>query len=375
MKIAVDTGFLTAGHRAEYGPYRHELLKKLAEQHPEHQFVFFCDRDNPEKYLSLPHCTTLHVDYPKNNLLSWKGWYDLKLPALLKKHRADAWLACNGICSLRTRVPQCLLVTDLSFLHHPSLTGRFQRFFYRRYTPQFLQKAIAIAVTSGLLKNDLVTNYGAAADKITVLPAAPLPDFLPAEEEEKELTREKHTEGLNYFLYTGTFHPRKNGVSLLRAFSAFKKRQQSNWKLVLAGTEPGAGGELVKKLQTYKYREEVVLLPAVEPQELVKITGAAYALVYPSVWEGTAGPVTDALQSGVPVITSAGSPMQEMAGDAVLYADPADHRDIAEKMMRLYKDEALRQGLVEKGKQRAGLYSWDAAAAQLWQSLAACLPG
>ena len=61
----------------------------------------------------------------------------------------------------------------------------------------------------------------------------------------------------------------------------------------------------------------------------------------------------EAMRCDVPVITSADSSMQEIAGDAALYADANDHTDIADKMMLLYKDENLRNQLIEKGRQVA----------------------
>ena len=82
----------------------------------------------------------------------------------------------------------------------------------------------------------------------------------------------------------------------------------------------------------------------VPEEELVKITGSAYGLVYPSLLEGFGVPVLEAMRCDVPVITSANSAMQEIAKEAALYAMPEDHADIADKMMLLYKDENLRKG-------------------------------
>ena len=63
------------------------------------------------------------------------------------------------------------------------------------------------------------------------------------------------------------------------------------------------------------------------------------------------------------------SAIQEIAGDAALYANPADPKDIADKMMMLYKDETLRSSLVEKGKAVVEKYSCDKTAEHLWQSI------
>jgi glycosyltransferase involved in cell wall biosynthesis len=140
----------------------------------------------------------------------------------------------------------------------------------------------------------------------------------------------------------------------------------SNWKLVLTGKWARANKNFIESLKTYKYREDVVMI---EEEELVKIIGSAYALVYLSPGEGFGIPVLEAMCCYVPVITSGNSAMEEMAHDAALYADPDDHNDIAEKMMLLYKDENLRSHLIQKGKKISDQYHWDTSAELLWESI------
>jgi glycosyltransferase involved in cell wall biosynthesis len=112
-----------------------------------------------------------------------------------------------------------------------------------------------------------------------------------------------------------------------------------------------------------------VLTGYVQEDELVKIIGAACGLIYPSLWEGFGVPVLEAMQCDVPVITSSGSSMQEIAKDAALYADATSYTDIADKMMQLYKDESLRKQLIGKGREVAKQYNWDQVADRLWRSI------
>ena len=75
------------------------------------------------------------------------------------------------------------------------------------------------------------------------------------------------------------------------------------------------------------------------------------------------------MQSGVAVITSAHSAMQEIAGEAALYADPADIHAIADQLKRIYKDETLRSELIRKGLNQAVKFDWDTAATQCWKAI------
>ncbi|MCW3086812.1 MAG: glycosyltransferase family 4 protein, partial [Sediminibacterium sp.] len=170
-------------------------------------------------------------------------------------------------------------------------------------------------------------------------------------------------------LFTGGIHPRKNLINLLKAFSQFKKWQHSNMKLVLAGRLAWQYDEVIEKLKTYKYREDVVVTGYLPSAELARLTGGAYAMVYPSWFEGFGLPVIEAMQCEVPVITSSTSSMPETGGDAALYADPSQPDEIAKHMLDLYKDEIRRSRLIAAGKQQASRFSWDLAASQLWEQI------
>ena len=124
---------------------------------------------------------------------------------------------------------------------------------------------------------------------------------------------------------------------------------------------------IIEKLKTYKYRDEVVLLDYMPEADLAKVTAAAYALIYPSLFEGFGVPIIEAMQCGVPVACSNTSSMPEVAGDAALFFNPNDANDIALQMMVLYKDEKLRSQLIQKGYVQANKFSWNDSAQKLWQ--------
>ena len=158
-------------------------------------------------------------------------------------------------------------------------------------------------------------------------------------------------------------------MNLLKAFSVFKKRQQTNMKLVLTGRLAWKYESFKENLKSYKYRNDVVMTGYVEDSDLVLLIGSAYGMIYPSLLEGFGVPVLEAMRCDVPVITSANSSMQEIAKDAALFADVESHTNIADKMMLLYKDENLRKELIQKGREVAAVYNWDKTAALLWQSI------
>ncbi len=369
MRVAVNTRFLLKDYLEGYGYFLQETLRRITQQHPEHEFIFIFDRTYDSQWVFSPNVTPVVCRPAARHPLLWKLWYDIKIPALLKKLHADVFVSADGFCSLTTKVPQCLVVHDLAFLHFPSFISRQHLFFYKRYTPKFLQKANSLATVSEFSKQDITEQYGIHEKRIQVIGNAARDVFRPATITEKLNVKNKYTGGRNYFIYTGAVHPRKNLLNLLKAFSVFKKMQQSNWKLVIAGRLAWKNESFIKNLKAYKHRDDVVITGHVQDDELALLTAGAYAMIYPSWWEGFGMPVLEAMRCEVPVITSSNSAMQEVAGDAALYADPAAFKDIADKMMQLYKDEAMRATLIEKGKLREQQFSWDRSADLLWQCI------
>ncbi len=369
MIIAVNTRFLMGDYLEGYGNFIYETFIRITKNNPEHQFLFIFDRPYEKHFIGGENVKAVVTRPAARHPLLWKIWYDISVPAVLRKHKADVFVSCDGFCSLRTKVPQCLVVHDLAFLHYPSLNIKSHLLFYKKYMPAFLKKATFIATVSEFSKKDIMQQYKTPAAKIDIVYNGVKEIFQPLKEEVKVATKNKYTEGKEYFVYAGSIHPRKNLMKLLKAFSIFKKRQQTNMKLVLAGRLAWKYESFKENLKSYKYRNDVIMTGYTEQKELVNIIGSAYGMVYPSLFEGFGVPVLEAMQCDVPVITSVNSAMQEIAKDAALFADPENSTDIAEKMMLLYKDEKLRKELIEKGKKVASKYDWDKTAELLWQTI------
>jgi glycosyltransferase involved in cell wall biosynthesis len=266
-------------------------------------------------------------------------------------------------------VPQCLVLHDLAFLHHPAFISTTHLRYYKKNTGRFLEKAKVIAAVSEYSKKDIVDNYNVDPSKIVVTPNAPNSLFQPLDYQQKEAVKAQYSAGCEYFIYTGSIHPRKNPVNLLKAFSRFKKRQRTNMKLIFAGRLAWKTDEFTRVLSTFKFRNDVILTGYLEKKELAKLVASAYALVYPSFFEGFGVPPLEALQCEVPAIVSNNSAMPEVGADAYLYIDPNNPDDMAEKMMLIYKDETLRTRLIENGKKRLPLFNWDASAKKMWDCI------
>lgn len=369
MRIAINAIFLQNNPSEGYGHYITEVLKRLIQLHPDDEFILLYDRPWLKNIFTATNVTEVLVPPSARHPLGFTFWYDVKAPLALRKRKPDVWLQPYGFCSLTSRVPQVLMIHDLAFLHHPQYISWYHRLYYRWLTPAFARKARSIITVSAFSKQDIMQHYRIPESKIRVIPGAARYGFMPLDWEARQAVKDGYADGREYFLFVGGIHPRKNLFHLLKAFSQFKKWQHSSMKLLVAGRKAWHSDDLLEKLNTYKYREDVVLLGYLPDDQLQRVTAAAYALVYPSWFEGFGLPILEAMQSGTPVICSNTSSMPEVAGDAALLIDPADTDAIAKEMLNLYRNEGIRNALIEKGHQRAAGFSWDTTTQQVYQAL------
>jgi glycosyltransferase involved in cell wall biosynthesis len=360
MIIAVNTGITGEGQPGDQ--YIFQYLHHVAKENLQHQFICILNKPAEKDLAFTKNVTTLVAGPGTNNTLLWKYWYNYKLPALLKKHKADVLVSMNGICSLRTKLPQCLFVQDLSFLLYPYILKTSHARFLKRGMPRFLEKAKTVVTTSDLFRSVIIDRYKTAPGKIDVIHGGIDEIFKSIPQYEKESIKEKYAEGREYFLSASC----SNGINLLKAFSFFKRRQKSNMMLLITGK---ADEEFKAALKTFKFRNEVKLIDAPSKKELSKITAAAYVMVHPVFYDAQAMTPLRAMQSEVPVICSNAGALPELCGNAALYFSPGNFEDIAEKMMLVFKDEDRSKELVKAGKTRARLYHWDKTAGLFWQSI------
>jgi glycosyltransferase involved in cell wall biosynthesis len=179
--------------------------------------------------------------------------------------------------------------------------------------------------------------------------------------------RKSLTQGEPYFVFISSIHPRKNLQRLLLAYDQFRLRTGSKVKLVAVGRRFWKNEVLDTTLQEMQFGNDVIFTGHLEQAQLSNVLGGALALVYVSYFEGFGVPIVEAFQCGVPVITSNVTSMPEVAGDAAILVDPFRVEDIAEAMVKLHGDEALRNELIAKGNIRASVYNWDDSAEKFWR--------
>ena len=373
MRIGVNTRLLLKGKLEGIGWFTYQTLERMVHLHPEHEFVFFFDRPYDKSFVFSSNVTPVVVPPQARHPLLFALWFDWTIPYALKKYKIDVFLSPDGFCSLRTKVPTCLVIHDLAFEHYPEHFKFSHKHYWKYFQPRFAKKATRIVTVSEYSKKDIIEHYNIEAGKIDVACNGAHDAYHPLEWEEKEEVKNKYAEGCEYFVYAGALHPRKNILNLLKAFVTFKKMQRSSMKLVIVGRFAWKYEEVLEMKENMPFKEDVKWVGYMNVDELSKVIGAAYAMVYPSIFEGFGIPILEALKCNVPAIAGNTSSMPEVTGHAGLLVNPADVDDIAGKMEMLYKDEHLRNKLIAAASEQVSKYTWDKAADVLWQNIVACV--
>ena len=372
MRIAVNTRFLLPGRMEGIGRFTREVSFRLAEQHPEHEFFFFFDRPYEPAFIPASNVHPVVLFPPARHPALWYAWFEWAVPNALRRCRADVFLSPDGYCSLRSPTPTVMVMHDLAYLHFPEAVPPVVRGYYRHFVPRYLRRAERIVTVSDYTAGDIRRQFGIDAGKIDTACNGCDPVFRPLPEAEKQQVRDQYADGQPYFFYIGAMHPRKNVDRLIGAFDLFKAQTGAPLQLLLAGRMAWQSGPVRAAWEAARYQDDIRFLGYVPDEELPRLTGAAYALTWVSLFEGFGVPILEAMHCDTPVLCSDVSSMPEVAGEAGLLVDPHSKEAIAAGMARLWHEEALRQNLVEKGRMQRLKYSWDKADQVVFDNILRC---
>jgi glycosyltransferase involved in cell wall biosynthesis len=369
MVVVFNTRLMLKNRLEGIGRFTFETIRRIVQNHPEHQFIFLFDRPFDAEFVFADNVTPVVVWPPARHPLLWYLWFEWRIPAILKKYRADLFLSTDGYLSLRTKIPQVLVMHDINFVHRPKdlpwLTAKYYNYFF----PKFARKAYRLATVSEFSRNDIASSFGIHPARIDVVYNGCNTNYSPLSQEEIEAVRRKYSSGEPYFLYVGALHPRKNIVGLLTAFEQYKTATGGSEKLLIVGGQMFKTKTISEKLSHMNSKADVVFTGRILTSELKQVLGGALALTFVPFFEGFGIPVIEAMTAGIPVICSNTTSLPEVGGDAVLYAHPENTEAISEAMQRISNDKELRITLVEKGHLQRKKFNWDGSAAKLWETI------
>lgn len=366
MNIVVNTRLLIKNKLDGIGWFTFETLKRITRNHPEHKFYFLFDRNYSDKFIFSDNIIPVIINPPARHPFLWFLWFEYSVKRILKRIKADVFLSPDGYLSLSSRIKQVPVIHDINFVHRPQDLPFFTRKYYNYFFPKFAKKAYRIATVSEYSKQDIVNQYGVEKEKIKIVYNGCNELYKPIDEDLKYKIKQKYTEGKNYFIFIGTLHPRKNIAGLFRAFEKFKIESKSNFKLLIVGEKLFKTKDIENSYSKSRYKKDIIFTGRLNPKDLHQVLASAFAMTFVPFFEGFGIPLVEAMSCDIPIISSDTTSLPEVAGDAALFVNPFDVDNIKNAMIKMIRDENLRQTLIEKGRKRKEQFSWDQTAAKLW---------
>lgn len=373
MRIAVNTRLLLPNKLEGIGWFCYETMKRITKEHPEHEFIFIFDRPYSNEFVFSENIIAKIVRPVTRHPILWYLWFEWALPRKLRKWKVDLFVSPDGFVSLRSKVPSIAVIHDLNFVHRPHDLPFLTRKFYNYFYPRYARKAKSIGTVSEYSARDITNTFGVEASKIDVFHNGVNEIYAPIGSDQIDYTRKQFSEGLPYFIYIGSLHPRKNIVNMLKAYEQFRRNSGLYIKMVFVGEKMFLTKSIDDCLSSMEFRNDVIFAGRRKPEELHYITASALAMVFVPFFEGFGIPVLEAMKCDVPVITSNVTSLPEVGGDAVLYCDPDNVNDIAEAMITISGDEQIRSDLIRKSRERVKKFSWDITAEKFWNLIESTL--
>jgi O-antigen biosynthesis alpha-1,3-mannosyltransferase len=256
-----------------------------------------------------------------------------------------------------------LTIHDLAFIRFPQFNFEW---FVKKYTKEVTKNARVakrIIAVSYSTKNDIVELLKINPGKVDVVHEAADEVFRKLTESEKNYNlQKKYNISKRFILSVGTIEPRKNYVTLIKAFNRLKRDKpqsyDSDLQLVIVGRTGWMSEAAADEYNQSPFKDDIILAGRLSDAELLQMYNLAQLLVYPSIFEGFGLPVIEAMQCGLPVIASNSSSIPELVNDKKLLFNPADEGDILDKINMVLGNERLKDELSEKVLKNAAKFSW-----------------
>jgi len=348
MRIGIDAHALGTGAGGNES-YVRELLHGLRERSESPDVTAFAHRGISEADTA---------GFPVHTLRCRSSWLRVpfELPLAAKRLGADVLhvqFNAPPVCPC----PFVVSVHDFVWKRYPETLPMLDRLRLATLVPGTLRRATRVFVLTEAMKQEAMAFYDVPGEKIDVTGSAVAPAFRPVTDEaERERVRQRYGLPEHFVAYLGALQPRKNIVRLARAFARLEALGLPH-ALVLVGRQRWHYGKIGSQLAALDLGGRLMGTGYADSADLPTILSLADAFAYVPIYEGFGIPVAEALACATPVLTSAGTACEEVAGDAAVCVKPFDVDAIEDGLVRVLTDTDLRRTLSGRGPLRAARFN------------------
>lgn len=361
LTIGIDVS-LAVGEMAGTGRYAIELTQALAEIDAVNRYLLF------PLFLYIRHPEFRRFQGPSSS--NFKVWGE----ELSDSDAFSTWAraeeaervmeTCDVIHTTTFSVPRrhhavVSTIHDLSFVTHPECHLEANRTHCLKGTVESVLRARRLIAVSQHTARDLSLYLNAHPPLVATIPHGVSARFLqPASSADKERVCERYGLQPPFVLTIGSLEPRKNLPALVEAWAALPASLRREYRLVIAGGRGWLNSNIYRRIKELETADSVALPGYVADEDLPALYQSAIVFAYPSLYEGFGLPVLEAMASGVPVLTSASSSLEELGRGAAEMVNPLDAHEIENGLRRLLLDGQLRQDYANLGRARASGMTW-----------------
>jgi glycosyltransferase involved in cell wall biosynthesis len=289
------------------------------------------------------------------------AWTQAVLPSRLKRDRVDLFFSpVEGL--LHSPVPQVVAVHDLIPLFYPVECPRLHHY-YKRVLPYILKGSARAVVPSQHTKSDLIDRYNLPEDKVSVVYYGLRAELFDADAD----SRPACLEAARFFLFVGSFAPRKNLETVVRAFATIHAEVPERLVVV---AYPDERQQTIRELaKSLNVLDKLAFCSGLSNSELAYLYRHATGLLLLSEYEGFGYPPLEAMATRTPAIVSDSTSLAEVVGDAGITGACRDFEAAAAAMRRLSREQLYRELLGKTGEARARQFTWLNTAKQLSDAL------
>lgn len=357
MHVGLD-GLPLTSPKTGVGHYTFELARALAAICPADTFELVAHEPlSPRSLLEIK--TQGSSNLQSTTVRRYGKWWAIGLPRYLKKARLDLFHGTNYEVPLWNKRRNVLTIHDLSILlhadkHESDLARRM-----RRRLPIMVRSAAVIITVTEFIKREICEHLSVPSDLVVVTPGAPREIFSPLPEEQTIEVRRRLRIEDEFILFVGTLEPRKNLLTLVRAFDEILRTTSHRPQLVIAGAEGWLMEEFDAFVKKSTVSDRVRLTGYLSDEDLCALYSSCKVFVYPSIYEGFGLPPLEAMSCGAPVIASDLPVFRETLANAACLVDPGDHVKMARTIAQMLEDQQQRRAFASSGRAHALKFSWD----------------
>lgn len=255
--------------------------------------------------------------------------------------------------------PSVVTVHDLSIILFPQHHPKARVDYIGRNMERSVHEAVRVITDSDVVRREVIEHFGAAPSKVVTIHLGVDAGFRVIDTESARTVLDQY--GLSpgeYLLSVSTLEPRKNLEALVEAFRSLDAAFRKRFPLVIVGARGWHSESLERQLDQLVARGEAKRLGYVARAALPALFGSCRLFVFPSLYEGFGLPVLEAMACGAPVLTSAGTSMEEFARGAACFCDPKDVASLADGILNLSEDRNRLDQMSQIGRQVSSSLTW-----------------